>query len=162
MFFDLFKKKEPLILRPEMLQPIDNKITTMEAKRIFKEWMLKIGHLDKQEVGDHVGYFSVAIKDQEECLKMEADHEKDQTKELLAEEKEYLKDAKRELATCKDESQKAELQSDVDAFEQEIARLTKCLVDHNKPLDDFKKDKRDFLVNYVNDQVHGSDWRSKV
>ena len=162
MFFDLFKKKEPLILRSDMLQPIDNKITTTEAKRIFKEWMLKIGRLDKQEVTDHVGFFSEAIKDQEECLKMEADHEKEQTKELIAEEKEYLKDAKRELATCKDESKKAELQSDVDASEQEIARLTKCLADYNKPLDDFKKDKRDFLVNYVNDQVHGSDWRSKV
>lgn len=162
MFFGLFKKKEPLILRPEMLQPVDNKISTTEAKRIFKEWMLKIGHFDKQEVGDHVGYLAEAIKDHEECLKMEADHEKDQTKELIAEEEEYLKDAKHELAKCKDETQKAELQSDVDVSEQEIARLTKCLANHNKVLDDFKKDKRDFLVSYINDQVHGSGWRSKM
>ena len=162
MFFGLFGKKEPPILRAGMLEPVDAAISTTQAKRIFREWMLKIGHLDKQEVGDHVGYFADAMKDHEECLKMESDHEKEMTKEEISEEKEYLKDAKRDLAKCKNESQKAELQSDIDASEQEIARLTKCLADHNKPLDILKKDKRDFLVNYINDQVHGSDWRSKV
>lgn len=162
MFFGLFGKKEPPILRAGMLEPVDALISTAEAKRIFKEWMLKIGHLDRQEVGDHVGYFADAIKDHEEYLKMESDHEKDITKEEIPEEKEYLKEAKRDLSKCKDDSQRAELQSDVSACEETIERHTAQLADHGKPLNDFKKDKREFLVSYINDQVHGSDWRTKV
>jgi len=43
MFSNWFKKKEPPILKPEMLEPIDAPISTADAKRLFKEWMVRIG-----------------------------------------------------------------------------------------------------------------------
>lgn len=153
-------KRTPPILRGDMLQPVDAPITTAEAKRVFKEWMVQIGHLDKQEVGDHVKYFADAMKEHEGDLKMEADHEKELAKDEFAEEKEYLKEAKRELAKCNDEARKAELQAEIKDSEEMIARMTASLAEHDKALDAFKKDKREFLVNYINEQVHGHNWQA--
>jgi len=44
------------ILTKGMFTASDAKISFAEAKRLFQKYMLQIGYLDKQEVGDHVGY----------------------------------------------------------------------------------------------------------
>jgi hypothetical protein len=162
MFEWLFGEKTPAkktypVLTSEILQPTDQPITTVEAKRIFKEWMLKIGYLDKQEVGDHVGYFADEMHSYEENIKEDLRMAKDSLADETKESKEELKRIKKELASCKDDAKKAELEDELADAEDElkfnamgpegdIARAQELL-------DTFKTDKRAFLIKYVNEQV---------
>lgn len=168
MFFDLFKKKEPPILKPEMLQPVDAPISTAEAKRIFKEWMVNIGHLsnkdniDKMELSDHVGYFVEDMKQHEEALKFDIDDEKEAVAESIREEKEEIRDLKKELAKCKDHTQRENIEGQIAHCERAIANYQESLAVRVKELADFKADRRAFLVDYINTQVHGPEWRTKA
>ncbi len=168
MFFDMFKKKEPPVLKPEMLQPVDAAISTAEAKRIFKEWMLKIGHLsnkdklDKMELSDHVGYFVEDMKQQEESLKFEIDDEKESIAESIKEEKEEIRDLKKDLAKCKDPTERESIEAQIADCERAIANYQESLAERVKALADFKADRRAFLVEYINTQVHGPEWRKKL
>lgn len=168
MFFDLFKKKEPPILKPEMLQPVDAPISTAEAKRIFKEWMLKIGHLsikdklDKMELSDHVGYFVEELKQHEESLKLDIDDEKESVADSVKEEKEEIRDLKKELAKCKEQAERQHIEEEIAHCERAIANYQDSLAARVKELADFKADRRAFLVDYINTQVHGPEWRTKA
>jgi septal ring factor EnvC (AmiA/AmiB activator) len=168
MFFDLFKKKEPPILKPEMLQPADAPISTADAKRILKEWMVKIGHLsnkdklDKMELTDHVGYFVEEMKQHEESLKFDIDDEKESVAESIKEEKEEIRDLRKELAKCNDPAEKGNIEAQIADCERSIASYQESLAERVKALADFKADRRAFLVEYINTQVHGPEWRKKT
>jgi hypothetical protein len=168
MFFDLFKKKEPLILKPEMLQPVDAPISTAEAKKIFTEWMVKIGHLsnkdklDKMELSDHVGYFVEEMKQHEESLKFDIDDEKESVAESIKEEKEEIRDLKKDLAKCQDPAERGNIEAQIAHCERAIANYQESLAKRVKELADFKTDRRAFLVEYINTQVHGPEWRKKT
>lgn len=168
MFFDLFKKKEPPILKPEMLQPVDAPISTLEAKKIFKEWMVKIGHLsnkdklDKMELSDHVEYFVEEMKQHEEALKFDIDDEKESVAESIKEEKEEIHNLKKDLSKCKDPGEREAIEAQIAQCERAIANYQESLAVRVKGLADFKADRRSFLVEYINTQVHGPEWRRKA
>lgn len=152
------KPKTYPVLRADMLQPVDNKITTQEAKRIFKEWMLKIGYLDKQEVGDHVGYFADEMREHEQGLREDVQQAKADLAEEIKLVKEDIKGLKAQLKSCKPE-EKPGLEAELEDSEKELLELTskpyEDLVRAEKALEDFKADMRDMLVKYINQQVHG-------
>lgn len=168
MFFDLFKKKTPPILKPEMLQPTDVPIATAEAKRIFKEWMVRIGHLankdrlDKMELSEHVGYFVEEMKEHEQMLKDDFADTKAQVAEEIKELKTDLKILKNNLAKCADPAEKQSLEDEIAHSEKAIEMVTREWSSEADALEKFKADKRAFLVDYINTQVHGPDWRSKL
>jgi len=173
MFFDLFKRKEIPILKPEMLTPVDAPISTADAKRLFKAWMLKIGRLDKQEIPDHVKYFADAMKDEEQGLKEFLDDEKRQVDEAIEERKtefqDELNDLKEQLSESTDEDEKKALKLEIEDAKKEIRFVKETVTAEfryfektSNALSDFKKDKRAFLVDYINSQVHGQDWRNKL
>lgn len=152
------KAKTYPVLRADMLQPVDKLITTKEAKRIFKEWMLQIGCLDKQEVGDHVGYFADEMREHEQSLKEEVQCAKADLAEEIKIVKESIKDSKTQLKACRNSDEKLEIETELKDLELELTALTSepChdLVKAEKTLAAFKNDKRDFLVSYINQQVH--------
>lgn len=164
MFEWLFGEKTPAkktypVLTSGILQPADQPITTVEAKRIFKEWMLKIGYLDKQEVGDHVGYFAEEMRSQEDSLKEDLQIAKETMAEQTQHVKEEIKRIKKELASCKDDEKKAELEDTLSDAEDELEFQAtdgkNDIAEAQQRLDGFKADKRAFLIEYVNGQVHG-------
>jgi ribosomal protein L29 len=167
MFFDLLKKKEPPILKPEMLQPVDARISTAEAKRLFKEWMVKIGYLsnkdklDKMELTNHVGYFVEEMKQYEEALKFDIDDEKESAAESIKEEKEEIRGLKKELAKCRGQAEMDNIREQISHCDRAIENYKESLAVRVKELADFKVDKRAFLVDYINTQVHGPEWRTK-
>jgi len=140
-----------------MLEPEDAPISTADAKAIYKNWMLRIGRLDKQEVGLHVGYFAEAMQEHEEELKGQA---LDAKQSLSFDTEEYraaVKAAKQALSRCKDESKIPELQTELQEAEEFLARsaqpgeaLIKTVQEHIKA---FKADKRAFLVEYINNET---------
>lgn len=159
--FDLLFGSKPKafpVLRGDMLQPVNNPITTVEAKRIFKEWMLKIGYLDKQEVGDHVGYFADEMRNHEQNLKEELAQAKDECAQELRGTKDEIKELKAELKICKNLEERAKLEADLADFEKELAEHTAqpfyyFFTKAESALANFKADKRAFLVEYINQQT---------
>lgn len=168
MFFDLFKKKEPPILKPEMLQPVDAPISTAEAKKIFKEWMVKIGRLsdkdklDKMELSHHVGYLVEDMKQHEEALRLDIDDEKESVAESIKDEKEEIQDLKKELTKCRDQADKEGIEGQIVRCERAIATYQESLAVRVQKLADFKADRRAFLIDYINTRVHGPEWRTKA
>ena len=167
MIFGLFKKKAPPILRAEMLQPVDAPISAAQAKTLFKDWMVRIGHLsdkdklDKAELNDHVVYLTDEIRDREVQLKGDADSAKAELAEEVKDLKDDLKELRSDIAKEKDQSEKVRLQGEVKEIEAAIADLNQKEIPEVLALEKFRTDKREFLVNYINTQVHGIDWRSK-
>ncbi len=147
------------VLKPEMLHPVDNKITTQEAKRLFREWMLRIGYLDKQEVGDHVGYLADEIRDHEQGLKDDLKEAKERLTEDTKQAKEDCKRIEKELKTCKDAVKKAELEEELKEAQEDMELdangARQDIAEAEASLAAFKEDKREFLVRYINQQVRG-------
>ncbi len=80
-------------------------------------------------------------------------------KEQIAEAKSEVKSAKKQLSKCKDDDDREYTQEELDTanveLEEEVAIYEKFVAE----LALFKKDKRDFLLNYINCELHGDDWR---
>lgn len=96
------------VLTLEMIDSGGKPITSSQAIKLFKNFMVTVGYLDKEEVDEHAAYFA-------EEMKNEASN--------LADEVEYQK-------TCSGDQIR-------------VAAALKA----------FKKDKRNFLVSYVNRQT---------
>ncbi|HRF12234.1 MAG TPA: hypothetical protein PLR37_08895 [Candidatus Accumulibacter phosphatis] len=169
MFSKFFKRKEPPVLKPEMLQPIDTPISTADAKQLFKEWMVRIGHfsdkdpLDRLELSAHAGYMIDEMKEHEGLLREEVRDAKESVADAVKEEKDELRELKKLLAKCNDPSEKSEIEAEIADCEYRIAKFPNdWLAPRVKALADFKADKREFLVHYINMQVHGAQWREKL
>ena len=160
------REKTYPILKSEMLQPVDNKLSTQEVKKLFREWMLKIGYLDKDEVHDHVGYFADEIREQEQNYKDDIKEAKENLAFELKPLQEKLAELKKKLSKCTDETTRAAIEEDIAdtvenmTFAKDDAAQT--IAEAERDLAAFKADKREFLINAVNTQVHGGDWRSKL
>ena len=70
-----------------------------------------------------------------------------------------MKSAKKQLSKCKDDDDREYAQEELDTatveLEEEVTRYERMVVE----LALFKKDKRDFLLNDINYELHGDDWR---
>ncbi|WP_066965935.1 hypothetical protein [Microbulbifer sp. Q7] len=153
--FGLFKKKYP-VLKANQIEPVEEPINTTIAKKIFKDYMASIGFLDKDELSEHAGYFADEVRDHEECLRDDLADEKQELKEAMSE----VKKLKAKLAKIKDEDEREDLQIEIDDQEEAINEHKEQIEKQAAELASFKKDKRMFLVEYINQQVHGSKWRS--
>jgi len=145
--FGFFKKKYPL-LKEEMLTPVDEPISTTEAKRIFKQFMKDIGYLEKDELSDHAGYLAEEIKDHEQYLREELSDKK----EDVAEAKRQIKELKSSLKKA-DAAKTEDIQYEIDDLEDELVYSQKELEEAAEALSKFRKDKRAFLVEYINSQT---------
>ncbi len=145
--FGFFKKKCPL-LKEEMLTPVDEPISTTEAKRIFKQFMKDIGYLEKDELADHAGYLADEIKGHEQYLKEEVSDKKEE----VAEFKRQIKEQNNSLKNA-DTAKKEDIQYEIDDLEDELVYSQKELEQATEVLSKFRKDKRAFLVEYINSQT---------
>ena len=149
------KPKTYPILTPDMFQPADLKITTAEAKRLFKQYIGQICYLEKDEITEHAGYLADEIHGQEEALREDVASAKESIKSSTG----RINTLKKTLAKCTDETRKEEILEEIEAEEFEIESATQDLAETQQALDAFKQDKREFLIGYINDQVHGPGWR---
>lgn len=130
---------------------IDSKgepITKAQAVKLYKEYMLAVGFLDKDEVGNHASDFSEAMVEHEDCLEHDAVNDLDSLKEQLAELK-----AQRKGET--DPDTKEELDEEISSVKDDIESEKKLNQPAKDALTAFKKDKRQFLIDYVNHEVQG-------
>ncbi len=152
--FALFRKKYP-IYTIRMIAPAGEPITTADAKTLFKQHMLEIGYLDKDQLSEHVGYLTAELKRQECCLKDEINN----TKEEIQEAKGELADLQNKLVSCSTD-EKEEIVGGIELLAGELAIATEELEQYASRLAEFNKDKRAFLVDYMNTLLHGDDGMS--
>lgn len=143
------------LLTSDMIVPVDKPISTSRAVQVYKRHMLKVGYLDKSDIADFVRSLKEDIAEREDDLKFEIKN----AKELVAEAKSEVKSLKKQLSKCRDDDDReyareelatatAELEEETSHYEKLTAELTL-----------FKKDKREFLLNYINSEIHGDDWQ---
>lgn len=161
--FGLFKKKVPPILKPDMLQPVEAPISSTDAKRILREWMIKIGHFsDIAEASEHVSYLVEAISERAEELKEEHIRQKEMRAAALRDLRLERSNLEKGLKLASSDEEKREFQDAIADVEREIASQNAAVNAAAESLAAFKNDKRAFLVEYINTQVHGGNWRSKA
>ncbi len=154
--FGLFKKSYP-ILRTEMITPTDKLITTAEAKKLFKQCMKEIGCLARDELSEHANYLGEEIKQDEQYLKDEWTEKKGEVSRITP----RLKELKKKLSSCADPKKKEWIEGEIEDVKEELDFATKELEKAAKEFTAFKNDKRSYLVEYINRQVHGPDWKSR-
>lgn len=173
--FDMFKKapKTFPVLTPESLEPVDAAINTTQAKKVYREWMWRIGYYtDKEELAYSVGWLAEEIKGETENLRLAVDEalsNLEDAKEAVAEARTELASVKKRLAglkkTCQDpeadeisdtEIELDEAQYELEGRADELEDAKREAAEARAALAAFRKDKRKFLVEYVNREVHGS------
>ena len=135
------------VMTMDMIDSKGEPITKVQAVKLFKQYMLAVGYLDKDELTEHAGYFA---------------DEMTQHEEYLAQDIGELDSLNQQLKALRGQ-RKGETDADTKAdLDEEIAQLKEDIVaeeNSGKPardaLDAFKKDKRQFLIDYVNQQVQG-------
>ena len=150
--FGLFGKKEYPVLKSEMITPSDKLITTALAKQTYKKYMAQIAFLKKDELSENVDDLSEEMINQTEWLRDSCSD----AKEDISEAKKELKDLKKKLSSCTAE-EKEDVEEDINNAEENLKSCTETLEETSRKLAAFKEDKRAFLVEYINSQVHNYD-----
>lgn len=139
----------------EMIDSGGKPINTATAVKLFKEFMLKVGYLDKSELTEHAEYFATEMKEHGTALTEDVTHEKEQLNEAIADIKSNISLLKKQMAASSDPARRevfgdeiTDLQDDLEGASQEDLEYAQAA--HAA----FKADKRAFLVSYVNQQIH--------
>lgn len=148
------------LITSEMLTPADKSVGTKNALGIYKKHMLAIGYLEKDEIGDFVDRFREEINEHELYLKEELKAAKEALAEARAEARQESKKLRKLRSKSKDEDEKSDFTQDLGEVEAEVRSAQGELAAASGALTRFKKDKRDFLINYINTEVHGSEWNN--
>ena len=141
----------------EMITPSDKPVSRSRAIQVYKKYMLDVGYLEKSDVSDFVFSLKEAMAEREEELKFEIKSAKEQVAEARAE----VKSVKKQRAKAKDDDDLQYLQEELDSATAELAEETANYDTLTADLELFKKDKREFLLNYINSEIHGDDWQEK-
>ena len=152
--FGLFgKKKTYPLLTADKIEPVNEPISTADAKKLFKSYMKDIGYLERDELSEHAGYLGEEIKDMEQCHRDDIKDSKDEIKEAKAQ----IKILKKNLGSCKTGNEKEEIEAELEDLNDEIEMAQEQVDKTTQELAEFKRDKRQFLVEYINNQIGGSD-----
>jgi hypothetical protein len=142
----------------DMITPVGKPLGMRRAVSIYSKHMLAIGYLEKSEVSDFAASLKEEIAEQGEFLKEEVRAAKEALAEAKAEAGPEIKRIKKLRAKSRDADEKADYLQELAEVEEEIASAQRDLAVAVDELSRFKKDKRRFLINYINSEVHGPDW----
>ena len=145
-----------LPIRTDHITPTDAKINLTAAKKVFRQWMLMTGHLDKFELPDHLGYFVDAVKEEELFLRSEVEAAKQEVQEELIGMKTQIRSLERALQKENDTVRRAALQLDLEIAVGEKDELLEHVEERRAAYLAFKDDKRLFLIEYINRQTQPS------
>lgn len=133
------------------ITPVGQAITSAQAVKLFRLWMLATGYLDKQELPDWARSFSEDMKSHGESLVYDVLHEKQQLKAGEALECTLeIRALKRRLEKIKTASKRAEIEAEIAECEAAYFEEAKYLRKAEVALKEFRADKRQFTVDYIN------------
>ena len=97
------------LLTMEMIETGGRQVTAPMAVRLYKEYMLKVGYLDPQEINDHGEYFLEDMREHAESLREDVAHEIESFAPLLLEFKEGISDLNKQLKSLKSDAERKEV-----------------------------------------------------
>ena len=142
----------------EMITPVEKPLSTRDAVYIYRTYMLAIGYLEKSEMSDFVNSLKDGMDEHEQFLKEEVKAARETVVEAKAEARPEIKRIKKLRSKSKDADEKADYSADLEEVEFEVVSSQRDLAAAVEELTQFKKDKRQFLINYINSELHGSNW----
>ena len=145
------------LLTSDMITPLDKPVSTTRAMQVYKKYMLKVGYLGKSDISDFVRSLKEDMAEREEELKFEIKNAKEQVAEAKAE----VKNLKKQLSKCKDDDDREYAREELDIATSEREEEMLSFEKFTAELTLFKKDKREFLLNYINSEIHGDDWQEQ-
>ncbi|MDP2678007.1 MAG: hypothetical protein Q8O85_04680 [Rhodoferax sp.] len=139
------------IMTLDNITPNGQAITSVQAVKVFRLYMLAVGYLDKQELPDWGRYFAEDMKFHGLELVDRVEEEKRKLKEyselIGAPEIRVLK---RQLLKTNDNVKRDAIEREIDDYESDIREEEKYLRKAQVALQAFRTDKRQFVVDYIN------------
>jgi vacuolar-type H+-ATPase subunit I/STV1 len=142
------------LMTPEMITPKDKPVSAKRAVQVYKKYMLQVGYLDKTDLED----FSRSLKENMAEWEKDLKFDIQSAKELVAEAKAEVKEAKKHFSQGKDDEDREFARKELDTAQAELDEETAAYELLKQKLAYFKKDKRGFLLNYINSEIHGDNW----
>lgn len=139
------------VMTLDNITPVGQAITSAQATKIFRLYMLQTGYLDKQELPDWARSFSEDMKSHGKSLVYDVLHEKRQLKAGEALECTLeIRALKRRLEKNNTACKRAEIQNEIEECEVAYFEEAKYLRKAEVALKEFRADKRQFTVDYIN------------
>lgn len=152
MIFGLFGRKQLPLIRDEDIRPVDQPISTKDAKRLFREVLTQLSgrlKLDRQDVSLYAEGFADDMRAHGEDL---ADEIKDETKGITALEQE-LNSKRKNLENASGSDERDQLLEEISDLEDDLKGQQEYLDEITADLNKFKKDKRHFLREQLNELI---------
>ncbi len=144
----------PILTRDQMTKA--DITTSRKAIAFYKKYMLDIGYLQKNEIDDFVTSLKEEFKNHEQEIKEELSWAKD----TLAEDRAEFKTTKKRFSRCKDPADRDHLSYALASAEEEHDSSAREFEKIASELKKFKTDRTLFLINYINNEIHGPGWDS--
>ena len=149
------RRRRVPILKVTDIEPVDAPISTVDAKKIYRQYMVARARGDREELRFWVETFADEMREEGESMRLE-----------IADDKKTVADGKARIKALQAEIKKIDQNDDrLPALQEELDDViedTEWYVEHvdelRGDLQRFKKDKRAFLINYINTELHGPDW----
>lgn len=142
-------------LKPEHIKPLDAKLSTADAKKVFRQFMLHTNFLAKEEIADYTRWFVDELREHEAFLKEELARIRDDSGRCAEDSEVDIQDLQRELRQETDPAARAEIQAELEDAERELVEHSQCVKKAEEEYRTLKEDKRAFLVNYINRLTQG-------
>ena len=143
----------PPPLKAEDIEPCDAKMSTADVKRVYGLFMLKTKFLAPDEISQHTKYFAEELRSHEAFLKEELAQATEDFAPGISCAKEDIRDLRRDLRNATDPEARSDLQSELEAAESGLIEESHFVKKAEEEYRAFRKDKRSFLVAYVNHQT---------
>lgn len=141
------------VLKPENIEPCDAKMSTADAKKIFRQFMLQTNFLAKEEIADHTRWFVEELREHEAFLKEELGRVRDDFGPCIEDTNVDIQDLQRDLRKETDPVARAELQAELEDAKRELVEQSQFVKKVEEEYRALKDDKRAFLVDYINRQT---------
>lgn len=152
------RKKTP-ILKESDIEPADAPVSTVEAKKIYRQYITARAKGNREELRYWVDCFADEMREEGESNRVEiAD-----TKETVSAGKARIKELKSQVRDASgDDEALAELKEQLEDVSEDTKWHENYVQELQDDLKHFRKDKRSFLISYINTEIHGPDWRERA
>jgi hypothetical protein len=149
-------------VRPDMIMPLGDPIPTSAARRLYRQIMIELGYFTAPDAPQYVQAFATEVRDHESALRDEYLHEREYLREQIDEARSWAKELLEDSrdATTPDEKSSSLLEREEQL--RTLAALKEELKAVAVEYASFRRDKRAFLVNYINTELHGSNWQARA
>jgi hypothetical protein len=145
-------------LSSSMIRPEDKIISTENAKKHYKKFMKRIKfHRNSNRLSFYANIFTQNLEAKERSLEYACKKDYD---DLIINKKELHK-LKENRSDLNDDLEKHYMTIKIKIHENTINELERSYEKNKFKYDEFMKNKKWFLVSYVNTEVHGDNWLEK-